>query len=76
MSAIRSTGIPPWIKLSVSAADLKTPRKIQPAYEIDENHGLWGFFNQSRTILTSPDKMHEYGTSIMYNLLTWIADSH
>jgi hypothetical protein len=61
MSAIRGTGIPGWINLSVSAADLKTPRKVTPAYETDEDHGLWGFFNQSRTILTPPDKMHEHG---------------
>jgi hypothetical protein len=69
MSAMRGKGIPPWIKLSVTEADLKTPRKIRPDTEaegvIDYEHGLWGFFNKEQTLLTPPKKMNEHGLSCL-----------
>jgi hypothetical protein len=54
MSAIRGTGVQPWIKLSVTKDDVKTPRNIEHVYEPNQNHGLWKFFNRNRTILSEP----------------------
>jgi hypothetical protein len=63
MSAIRGTGIPPWLKLSVTKADLGKTRKESeiPARTPTENHGLWGFFNQSKTLLTVPHDETQHG---------------
>ncbi|KAF2671365.1 MRP-L47-domain-containing protein [Microthyrium microscopicum] len=44
MSAIRGTGVAPWIKLSVTHDDLKTPRAITPVYPKNTSHGLNKFF--------------------------------
>jgi hypothetical protein len=73
MSAMRGKGIPPWIKLSVTEADLKTPRKIRPNAEelVDFTHGLWGFFNKEQ-LLTPPEEISKHGlSSLTTNATGW-----
>ncbi|KAF2395713.1 MRP-L47-domain-containing protein [Trichodelitschia bisporula] len=54
MSAIKGSGLGPSYKLSVTLEDLPIPvdskeiSKPQP----DQQHGLWGFFNKERTVLS------------------------
>jgi hypothetical protein len=64
MSAIRGTGLPRWVKLSVTEADVKTPRRREnmEQYITEETHGLWGFFNDKKELLTPPENLLEYGS--------------
>jgi hypothetical protein len=68
MSAIRGDGIKPWIKLSVTQDDVKTPRRIQHIFEKKpqnfEEHGLIKFFNKSKQLLTEPYTELDHGKSI------------
>jgi large subunit ribosomal protein L47 len=63
MSALKGTGVAPWIPLTVSKQDLRTPRNI--SYDViedtDRSHGLWGFFNDKGEMLTSPVVEMDFG---------------
>lgn len=61
MSAIRGTGIPPWMKLSVTTADLRSNTRTELPPQESPNHGLWGFFNKGRTMLTVPYDETQHG---------------
>ena len=64
ISAIRRTGLNKKIKLSVDLKDLPKP-VMDPArrskVEVDEDHGLWGFFNKARDPLMTPEDLHAHG---------------
>jgi hypothetical protein len=63
MSALKGTGVAPWIKLSVQPEDVKMPRQFDVVNEPSpENHGLWGFFNDKRTLLSTPKEDAAHGT--------------
>lgn len=64
MSAIRGTGIPPWIKLSVTTTDLRSNTRTELPPQESPNHGLWGFFNKGKTILTVPYDETQHGMDI------------
>ncbi len=36
------------------------PKKRTP-YEVNEMHGLWGFFNEKKTLLTEPIEEQKHG---------------
>jgi large subunit ribosomal protein L47 len=61
MSAMRGTGLGPWIKLSVKPEDVEAPRKIEIQAEESPDHGLWNFFNPQRTILSTPVEESRHG---------------
>jgi large subunit ribosomal protein L47 len=64
ISAIRRTGLNKKIKLSVDLKDLPKP-VLDPArrssVEVDDDHGLWGFFNKARDPLMTPEDLHAHG---------------
>lgn len=64
ISAIRRTGMNKKVKLSVDVENLPKP-VLDPArrskLQVDEDHGLWGFFNKDRTPLQTPEEMHAHG---------------
>lgn len=61
VSALRRTGLRH--PVSMSKVPLPQPdlnhkkRKI----EVAENHGLWGFFNTQRTVLSTPEEDNAHG---------------
>src|ERR1700742_3328209 len=61
MSAMRGTGLGPWIKLSVKPEDVEAPRQIEIQPEESPEHGLWNFFNPQRTILSTPVEESRHG---------------
>ncbi|KZF25390.1 54S ribosomal protein L4, mitochondrial [Xylona heveae TC161] len=64
VSAIRGTG--PRQPLSVSKEPLPEPvldSKLRSKVQVDENHGLWGFFNKQRTTLSTPEDEYSHGRS-------------
>jgi hypothetical protein len=61
MSAMRGTGLGPWIKLSVKPEDVEAPRNIEIQPEECPDHGLWNFFNPQRTILSTPLEESKHG---------------
>lgn len=61
VSALRRTGL----RNPVSMSKFPLPKPVlsshtRPKPTVDENHGLWGFFNEQRTTLSTPqeDKAH------------------
>lgn len=62
VSALRRTG--PRQPLSVSKEPLPQPvldPKKRDAVKVDENHGLWGFFNSEKKVLSTPEEDHAHG---------------
>ena len=66
VSALRRTG--PKYPLSVSKLPLPQP-VLEPEkhskIEVDENHGLWGFFDKSRKSMLPPEEMAAHGRYII-----------
>lgn len=64
ISAIRRTGMNKKVKLSVDPKQLPKP-VLDPSrrskVQVNENHGLWGFFNSERTALQTPEQIHAHG---------------
>ena len=64
VSAIRRTG--PREPLSVSNLPLPQPM-LDPSkrskVQVDENHGLWQFFNRERTAISKPEDDYSHGRS-------------
>lgn len=63
MSALKGTGLHKRMKLSVSIKDIPEPvpkSEISPERG-DEDHGLWGFFNKDRTLLSLPEDLGNHG---------------
>ena len=63
VSALRSTGLRQ--PLSVSKEKLPKPvldssRRSKVA--VDENHGLWQFFNKEKTVFDTPENTHAHGS--------------
>jgi large subunit ribosomal protein L47 len=62
ISAVRRTG--PREPLSVSKLPLPQP-VLDPSRRsqvlVDENHGLWQFFNKERTVLSKPEDDYAHG---------------
>ncbi|KAK7541992.1 mitochondrial 54S ribosomal protein uL29m [Phyllosticta citribraziliensis] len=65
VSAMRSTGLRRRQRLSVKLKDLPAPRwKIPRAsHEVDEEHGLWQFFNSEKQLLSKPEEDAAHGRS-------------
>ena len=63
MSAIKGKGIHPKMHLSVKPEDVPIPTASDrhSKIEVDENHGLWGFFNKEKTLLSLPDELGNHG---------------
>ena len=65
VSAIRRTG--PKHSLAMSKEPLPQP-VLDPArrtkVKVDENHGLWGFFNKDKSSLTTPEQEAAHGMSL------------
>lgn len=66
VSALRRTGPNKKQKLSVSMDELPQP-VLDPAkrtpVQVDENHGLWGFFPSDRKSMATPEEMAAHGRS-------------
>lgn len=64
ISAIRRTGLNKKVKLSVDLEKLPKP-VLDPArrsqVQVNEDHGLWGFFNNERSPLQTPEQLHAHG---------------
>lgn len=64
MSAIRRSGLNKKVKLSVNPENVPKP-VLDPArrskVQVDEDHGLWGFFSQDRSALQTPTELHAHG---------------
>jgi large subunit ribosomal protein L47 len=63
MSALKGKGLHKYMKLTVGIKDLPAPvhpSKLTPEVG-DENHGLWGFFNNERSLLTLPEDLGNHG---------------
>ena len=65
VSALRRTGLRH--PVSMSKVPLPQPvldprKRSKPT--VAENHGLWGFFNEQRTTLSTPDQDSQHGISI------------
>ena len=63
MSAIKGKGLHAKMRLSVKPEDVPVPvaRDRRSKIEVDENHGLWGFFNKEKTLLSLPDELGNHG---------------
>ena len=64
ISALRRTG--PKRRLAMDQFPLPEPVMDvdkRPALETDKDHGLWGFFNKDRTLLTEPLTEGQHGRS-------------
>lgn len=64
VSALRRTGVRQ--PLSVSKEPLPQPvldPKKRDRVKVDANHGLWAFFNQARTVLSTPEQDNAHGIS-------------
>ena len=63
-SAIRRSGPHGRSRLSVKLSNLPKP-VLDPArrskVEVDDDHGLWGFFNAERSCLMTPEQYHAHG---------------
>ncbi|KAI9732581.1 MAG: 54S ribosomal protein L4 mitochondrial [Cirrosporium novae-zelandiae] len=61
VSALHRTGTR--YPLSVSKDPLPQPANIEarPLPETDPNHGLWGFFNEDKKALASPENLYSHG---------------
>lgn len=62
VSALRRTGVRQ--PLSVSKEPLPQPvldPKKRDRVKVDEKHGLWGFFNRERTVLSTPEEDDAHG---------------
>lgn len=62
VSALRRTGL----RHPVSMSKVPLPQPVlDPAKRskptVDESHGLWGFFNEQRTTLSTPDEDVQHG---------------
>lgn len=63
VSALRSTGLRQ--PLSVSKEPLPQPvldPERRSKVPVDEEHGLWQFFNKQKTIFDTPEDHHAHGT--------------
>jgi large subunit ribosomal protein L47 len=63
MSAIKGDGIHARMRLSVKPEDVPVPVSDdrRSKIEADEKHGLWGFFNKEKTLLSLPDELGNHG---------------
>lgn len=64
VSALRRTGPRRRQTLSVKKEDLPIPvlnPKLKSKVEVDEDHGLWGFFNKERRLLATPEEDLAHG---------------
>ena len=64
VSALRRTGL----KNPVSMAKYPLPQPVldpkrRSKVQVDENHGLWGFFNKGRTALSTPEEDSAHGVT-------------
>ena len=62
VSALRRTGLK--YPVSMSAEPLPQPvldPKKRSKIKVDENHGLYGFFNKGRTALSTPEEDYAFG---------------
>jgi large subunit ribosomal protein L47 len=62
VSAIRATG--PREPLSVSKEQLPVPvldPKKRSKVPVSDTHGLWGFFNKKKTVLSTPEEDYAHG---------------
>ena len=65
VSALRRTGLRH--PVSMSKVPLPQPvldptKRMKPT--VDESHGLWGFFNEQRTTLSTPKEDSEHGIKL------------
>ena len=64
VSAIRSTG--PRVPLKVNKYPLPVPVENpdrRKKFKTTENHGLWGFFNEEKKAMVSPEEEASHGMS-------------
>ena len=61
VSALRRTGL----RHPVSMSKVPLPQPVldpkKRKIEVAENHGLWGFFNTQKTVLSTPDEDSAHG---------------
>ena len=66
VSALRRTGL----RHPVSMAKVPLPQPVldpsKRKIEVDKNHGLWGFFNTQRTVLSTPDEDAAFGLTVSF----------
>ncbi|KAF2805802.1 MRP-L47-domain-containing protein [Mytilinidion resinicola] len=64
VSEVRATGLRKRQTLHVTVDDLPIPipkEKFTTKIPVDENHGLWGFFNKEKRLLATPDEDAAHG---------------
>lgn len=72
VSALRRTGLRPRQTLSMKKEDLPKPvldPKKRTQVLVDEDHGLWQFFNKERRVLATPEEDNSHGSFCV--LLDW-----
>jgi large subunit ribosomal protein L47 len=65
LSAMRATGLR-GKRISVKKRELPEPvwdPAKRSVIETDPDHGLWGFFNKEKTLITTPDEDSSHGRS-------------
>lgn len=78
-SALRRTGL----RHPVGMSKVPLPKplldpKRRSQVKVDENHGLWGFFNKERTSLSTPEEDNAHGMSLLcldvvgFSLIEWV----
>lgn len=63
VSALRRTGLRHRVGMSLYPLPKPVLHKSKP--HVDENHGLWGFFNKDRTALSTPEQDNAHGLSLI-----------
>lgn len=66
LSALRRTGLR--YPVGMSKVPLPEPvlnPKMRSKVTVDEKHGLWGFFNKARTLLSTPEEDNAHGMSLV-----------
>lgn len=67
VSAIRRTG--PRVPLSISKYPLPEPvwdPPLRKEFKTRDDHGLWGFFNEARTAMATPEDLNAHGRAWTY----------
>lgn len=55
------TGKKDWKRMLDNLPKPVLDRSKHTPVEVDENHGLWGFFNEARTSMATPTELHAHG---------------
>ena len=75
VSALRRKGFKKPISIRPIVARLGLPKPVldpkrRSKIHVDDNHGLWGFFNEKKELLSTPDEEAKHGEYSHYDIPT------